>query len=57
MNLFTKQIQTHRLREFIYGCQGGRMEERVVREFRIHMYTLLYLRWIVNITVHKCIQQ
>ena len=25
MNLFTKQIQTHRLKERTYGYQGGRM--------------------------------
>ena len=28
MNLFTKQRQTHRLREWTYGYQGGRMGER-----------------------------
>ena len=27
-NLFTKQKQTHRLREKIYGCQGVRSEEK-----------------------------
>ena len=25
MSLLTKQKETHRLREQIYGCQGGRM--------------------------------
>ena len=28
MNLFTKQKQTHRLREQTYGYQGGRMGGR-----------------------------
>ena len=28
MKLFTKQTQTHRLREQTYGCQGGRMGKR-----------------------------
>ena len=28
MNLFTKQNQTHRLREGTYGYQGERVEER-----------------------------
>ena len=27
-NLFTKQIQTHRLRGGTYGCQGKKMEGR-----------------------------
>ena len=42
MNLFTKQKQTHRLRERIYG------EGRIVTEFGINIYTLLYLKWITN---------
>ena len=28
MNLFMKQKQTHRLREWIYACQGVRMSRR-----------------------------
>ena len=49
MNLFTKQKQTHRLREQTYGYQ----EERVVEagwwggidwECGIDMYTLRYLK-------------
>ena len=44
MNLFTKQKQTHRLRELTYGYRG----EETVREFGIDMYTLLYLKWITN---------
>ena len=42
MNLFTKQKQTHRLREQTYGCQG------IFREFGMDMYTLLYLKRITN---------
>ena len=47
MNSSTKQKQTHRLRErtYGYGVAGG---EGIVREFGIDMYTLLYLRWIIN---------
>ena len=29
MNLFTKQKQTHRLREGTYGCQGGSVGEGI----------------------------
>ena len=28
--------------------RGGRWGERIVREFGIDMYTLLYLKWITN---------
>ena len=48
MNLFTKQKQTHRLREQTYGYQGEGWEGGIVREFGIDMYTLLYLKWITN---------
>ena len=48
MNLFTKQKQTHRLRERTYGYQGQGWGEGIVREFGIDMYALLYLRWITN---------
>ena len=27
---------------------GGRMEEGIVRELGMDMYTLLYLKWITN---------
>ena len=27
---------------------GGRMQEGLVREFGMDMYTLLYLKWITN---------
>ena len=44
----TKEKETHRLREWIYGCQGEGWEEGTVREFGMDMYTLLYLKWIAN---------
>ena len=47
MNLFTKQIQIHRLREKTYGYQGGK-GVGIDWEFRIDMYTLPYLKQITN---------
>jgi len=44
MILLTKQKKTHRLRKPNYGCQG----DRIVREFGMDMYTLLYLKWMTN---------
>ena len=44
MNLLTKQKETHR--EWTYGEKDGRGV--VVRVFGIDMYTLLYLKWIIN---------
>ena len=44
MNLFTKQKQTHRLKERTHDCQGA----RIVMEFGMDMYTLLYFKWITN---------
>ena len=41
MNLFTKQKQTHRLRELTNGYQGW--GKGIVREFGSDIYTLLYL--------------
>ena len=51
MNLFTKQKQTHRLKEGNYASwqRGGRMEEGIVREFGIMVYIkkkVLDLKWI-----------
>ena len=46
-NLFTKQKQTHRLREWSYSCQGQRMEGRD-REFGVDIYTLLFFKWTTN---------
>ena len=47
MNLFTKQKETHRLRERTYGFQRGE-EEGSDSEFGMDLYTLLYLKWITN---------
>ena len=48
MKLFTKQKQTHRLRERTYGYQGGRVGGGIVREFGIGMYPLLHVKWITT---------
>ena len=48
MNLFTKQKQTHRLREGTYGYWGEEWEAGIDWEFGIDMYTLLYLKWITK---------
>ena len=49
MNLFTKQEQTHRLiqNELMVAKEEGWGGE-TVREFGMDMYTLLYLKWIIN---------
>ena len=44
MKLLIKQ--THRLRKRTYGCQGGRIRERIIKEFWNNLYTVLYLKWI-----------
>ena len=48
MNLSTKQKQSHRLREQIYGYQGEGLRGGIDWEFGIDMYTLLYLKYITN---------
>ena len=48
MNLFTKQKQVHRLREWTYDCRGKDWGTGIVREFGIDMYTLLYLKRITH---------
>ena len=48
INLFTKQIQTHRLRNKLMIAMGARWGEGIVREFEINMYALLCLKWIIN---------
>ena len=45
MNLFTKQIQTHRLRRGSYCCQEGRMAGRAREGVWTDVHTLLYLKW------------
>ena len=44
MNLFTKQKQTPRLREWTYGCQEEGWGREMYGERGIDMYTLLYLK-------------
>ena len=44
MNVLTKWKETHRLIEQTYDCRG----KGIVREFGMVMYTLLYLRRIIN---------
>ena len=44
MGLLTKEKQTHRLREWTYGCCG----EEIVREPGMDVNTLLYLKWLSN---------
>ena len=46
MNLLIKQ--THRLREWTYGCRGEGWGKAIVREFGRDVYTLLYLEWITS---------
>ena len=48
MNLFTKQKHTHRLREGTYSYWWERRKERLVREFGMDLYILVYLEWITN---------
>ena len=45
-NELTKKKETHRLRKQTYGC----WEEGIVRDFGKVMYTLLYLKWITDVT-------
>ena len=46
MNLLTNQKQTHRLGNKLVVTSGEGRGERLVREFEINTYTLLYLKWI-----------
>ena len=49
MNLFTKQKQTQRLRERIYGYLVGKgCGEGWLGSLEIDIYILLYLKWITN---------
>ena len=43
-NLFTKQKQTHRLREQLMVTREEGLGGGIVREFGIDIYTLLYLK-------------
>ena len=48
MNLSTKQKQTQKLRERIYGYQEERVGGGIDQGFEFDMYTLLYLKYITN---------
>ena len=48
MNLSTKQKQTHRHREQIRGCQGGRKVGGMDWEFGISRCKLVYIEWVNN---------
>ena len=48
MNLFTKQKQTHRLQKQTYGYQRGNVWGGINQEFGINIYTLLYIKQIIN---------
>ena len=49
MNLFTKQKQTHRLRKQTYGYQRGKGGGGGInQEVRINIYTILYIKQIIN---------
>ena len=48
MNLLTKQKETHKLQEQVYGFWGKAWGEAIVRGCGMGMYTLLHLKWITN---------
>ena len=48
MNLFTIQKQTHRLSKQTYGYQEERRGGGINQEVGINIYTLLYIKQIVN---------
>ena len=47
-NELTKQKETHRLRELSILWPGEGWGKKIVREFGMDMYTLPYLKWIIN---------
>ena len=48
MNLSTKQKQTDRLGERMYGYQGGMMGDGMARDLGVDMYTLRCVEWVTN---------
>ena len=49
MKLFTKPRQTHRHRKQTYGYPKGQVGGRGInQEFGINIYTLLYIKQIIN---------
>ena len=53
MNLYTKQKQTHKHREQICGCQGGREERVIDWEFGVSRCKLLHFHLISHSEVMK----
>ena len=43
-----KQKETHWLREWTYDCWWEGWGDGIVRQFQMDIYTLQYLKWIVN---------
>ena len=54
MHLFTKLKQTHRLMRRNLWLPGWKDagREGIVKEFGMHIYTLLYLKWITTKTCY-----
>ena len=48
MKTFKKQKQTHRLTRTIFWLPRGRSGGGIVKEFRMDLYAMLYLKWITN---------
>ena len=48
MKLFTKQKQIYRLRDAHMVTRKDRWAKVTIRGFGVDMYTLLYLKWIIN---------
>ena len=48
MKLFTKQKQIYRLRDAHMVTRKDRWTKVTIRGFGVDMYTLLYLKWIIN---------
>ena len=46
MKFFTKQKQTHRVREGTYSYLGGGCRGGIVSEFETDSYTLVYFKWM-----------
>ena len=48
MNLLAKQKETHRLKRTNLWLPGELMRGRNIQEVGIDMYTLPYLKWVIN---------
>ena len=48
MKSFTKQKHTHRLQKQSYGCQKGNVGVRINYEFEMNIYTILYIKKVIN---------